>query len=142
LHAYAVIGRLGGWPKLSAAAGVPSRGQRPEPRKQWHKTKSTLTQRDIDAALDQALGRPPVPRGILWMMGRKRLRMKVPESLHRAVPELERGEAIADIRQVSLSLGLLSPRLLSFEAYRRHGGRYTHEQTATLGGFDTLRRVA
>ena len=57
-------------------------------------------------------------------------------------PSLERGEAIADIRQISLSLGLLSPRLLSFEAYRRHGGRYTHEQTATLGGFDTLRRVA
>ena len=54
----------------------------------------------------------------------------------------ERGEIIADIRQVALSLGLLSPRLLSWQTYRTHGGRYTHEQTSTLGGFDALRRVA
>ena len=57
-------------------------------------------------------------------------------------PELERSEIIADIRQVSLSLGPLSPRLLTFETYREHGGRYTYEQTLTLGGFDTLRRDA
>jgi hypothetical protein len=54
---------------------------------------------------------------------------------------LERGEIIADIR-----LGLLSPRLLTWQTYRTHGGRYTPEytpaQTSTLGGFDTLRRVA
>ena len=142
LHDYGVIGPLGGWPKLSAAAGVPSRGHRPEPRKQWLKTESTLTQRDLEAALDQALGRTPAPRGMRRIMGRKRGCMQVPQTLQRELPELERGEVIADIRQVSLSLGLLSPRLLSFEAYRNHGGRYTHEQTATLGGFDTLRRAA
>jgi hypothetical protein len=104
-----------------------------------------MNQRDLDAALDQALGRTPVPSGILCMMGRKRPGRKgatETAALHREVPVLERGEIIADIRQVALGLGLLSPRLLTFQTYRSHGGRYTHEQTLTLGGFDTLRRVA
>jgi hypothetical protein len=55
---------------------------------------------------------------------------------------MERGEIIADVREVSRSLGLLSPRLLTWETYRSHGGRYSHEQAVALGGFAALCRAA
>ena len=41
-----------------------------------------------------------------------------------------------------MSLGLLSPCLLTFDTYRQHAGRYTCEQVTTLGGFNSLRRAA
>jgi hypothetical protein len=61
--------KLGGWAPLSAAAGHPSRrGHNREPRRQWQKTRPTLTQAEFDAALDRALGRTPAPRGLLRIM--------------------------------------------------------------------------
>ncbi len=142
LHYQDAISNVGGWAKLSAAAGVLSRrgGNQPDPRHPWQKIRPALSERDLDAALNDALGRTPAPRGFLRMLGGKRGKGRSP--VYRDLPELERGEVIADIRQVSLSVGLLSPRLLTFETYRSRGGRYTYEQTLTLGGFDTLRRVA
>lgn len=139
------IGAAGGWVKLSAAAGYPSRnGFFGTPRHPWKKTKPAMTGPELDAALDDALGREPVPRGILCMMGRKR--RKGPRgprpTVHRELVPLDRGEIIADIRQVALSLGLLSPRLLTFDTYRNHGGRYSYDQTAPLGGFDAIRCAA
>ena len=55
---------------------------------------------------------------------------------------LHRSEIIADIRDVSMSLGLLSPSLLTWPTYRCHGGRYTYDQVTSLGGFNSLRRAA
>ena len=55
---------------------------------------------------------------------------------------LERGEVIADLREVSRRVGLLSPGLLNWETYRAGGGRYRYGQIAALGGFAPLRRAA
>ena len=147
------ISGLGGWSAVSAAAGVPSRGGggggggggKRERRCQPLKVQRTLTDREFDRALDRAMGRTPVPRGILCIMGLERRKFRpaaAAAAVRREAPVLARGEVIADVRQVALGLGLLSPRLLSFDAYRRHDGRYTYEQISTLGGFDALRRVA
>jgi hypothetical protein len=137
------IAQVGGWAKLSAAAGHPShKGFHGVPRHQWVKTQPALSQRELDAALNAAVGHTPIRRGFLCLVkGRPRGR-RGPKTVYRQVPALERGEIIADIREIALSAGLDSPRLLTFATYRAHGGRYTFDQAATFGGFDTLRRVA
>src|SRR5687768_15018615 len=97
-----VISKLGGWVKLSAAAGVPSRrGYFRAVRCQRHEIRPAPSVRDFDAALDQVLGRAPLPRGILRMMGRERRKGRnAHTAVRREVPVLERGEVIADMRQV------------------------------------------
>jgi hypothetical protein len=133
----------GGWTKVSASAGYPSRPGAPRrPRHQWKKTAPTLTPK-LDAALDAAIGHTPIPRGFLRLVRGRPAGRRGPMTVYRQTfPVLERGEVIADIRAVALSLGLVGPHLLTFDTYRNHGGRYTYEQTATLGGFDALRRAA
>jgi hypothetical protein len=49
---------------------------------------------------------------------------------------------IADLRDVSVCLGLLTPRLLTWKTYRQSGGQYRFHQFTPFGGFDTLRRAA
>jgi hypothetical protein len=138
------ISKAGGWATLSAAAGYPSGlgTARRATRHEWKKTKPALTGREFDAALNAAVGHTPIRRGFLCLVkGRPRGR-RGPKTVYRQVPALERGEIIADIREIALSAGLDSPRLLTFATYRAHGGRYTFDQAATFGGFDTLRRAA
>ena len=51
-------------------------------------------------------------------------------------------EVIADIRGVSFSAGLHSPRLLRWEDYRAFGGRFSYQQVNEVGDWASLRRAA
>jgi hypothetical protein len=137
---------LGGWNALCQATGVP-RGLTGQPskhrkhRRTWQKTKPARTWPQLDALLDQMLRRTKKAKGVLCLYGFKR-RGRTPKSVLRATRAPARDEIIADIRAVSRSVGLLSPQLLNWDTYRGCGGRYSYEQTAAMGGFQTLRRAA
>ena len=100
-----------------------------------------MAEREFDAALDRAIGWETPPQGIVRIM-RVRPGVKKPRAVKRETPALERGACIVDLCEVAHGLGLSSPLLLNWQTYRDCGGRYTHEQIATLGGFHALRRAA
>jgi hypothetical protein len=133
-----------GWMSLCRKAGMLAkrgyhrRQLKPKPDPTDFGTTRSFAQ--LDAALDQLLGRIKRRKGMPCLMSNPRgVRRKF---LASNGPPLERSDAIADLRDIALRLGLSAPRLLTWETYHVSGGQYRFEQFLRLGGFDSLRRAA
>ena len=93
----------------------------------------------LDDAVNQVLGRTPMPKGMRRMLGSGNSHRPRGKS---AAPLLDRQDVFADVREISVRLGVQSPRLLTWEIYRINGGQYSFDEFKQFGGFDTVRRAA
>lgn len=132
---WATLCREAGWRAgNSGIAGKPDPKPGAEP---------TRTSRELERLLDQELGRPPERhRGYRRLMHGAARRARMLRTIERkTAPSLDRGELIADLRDVAARIGVRDLRLLTWETYYANGGQYSFELFHPFGGYDTLRRT-